>query len=135
MPQDQNEGLQIVKRFLFTNKKTEDNFITTLLLSKEVSLKEKELLLFIHHLSEWTPELKTGVESRATFSLNDLHKLKIAYPSTASKLLKQLRKNEIIIWDKANHEFQINKVWVSNTLIRLENTSLEHFYKLLLKQK
>ncbi len=109
MPQDQDEGLQIVKRFLFANEKTEDNFVTALLLTKEVSLKEKELLLFIHHLSERTPELRTGVETKATFSLNDLRKLKITYQSTASKLLKQLMSKEIITWDKSNHEFQINK--------------------------
>ncbi len=135
MTQDQDEGLKIVKRFLFANEKTEDNFVTALLLSKEVSLKEKELLLFIHHLSDRSEELQTQIESKAIFSLNDLYKLGITYPSTASKLLKQLIVKEIITWEKSNHEFQINKAWVSNTLIRLENTSLEHFYKLLLKQK
>jgi len=135
MSQDQDEGLQIVKRFLFANEKTEDNFVTALLLTKEVSLKEKELLLFIHHLSDRSEELRTQTDSKAIFSLNDLHKLRITYPSTASKLLKQLVSKEIIVWNKPNHEFQINKAWVSNTLIRLGNTSLEHFYKLLLKQK
>lgn len=125
---------KIIKNFLNANEKTEDNFITALLLDKTLLLKEKELLLFIYHLSNRSDDLRINAKAIATFTLNDLEKLKIAYSANASIAFQKLHRLEIINWNKLEHSFEINSSWIDEVLSREENMRLEHFYKLLLKQ-
>ncbi len=137
------QSQRIVNSFLNANEKTEDNFLTAVLLNKNLHWKEKELLLFIYHLAHISPELKikskkenmTGLdELKAHITLNDLHKLGITYPSTASKLLNGLHKNGVILWDKENHTICINPNWAGDVINALDEQKLLFFYKLLLKQ-
>lgn len=123
-----------VKNFLNANEKTENNFVTALLLDKSLFPKEKELLLFIFHLVNRSDDLKITVDEVATFTLVDLEKLGIAYRATASKILQKLVKDKIIGWNKNDHTFQINYRWIEETLHKHQGNKLEYFYKLLLKQ-
>lgn len=125
---------KIIKNFLNANEKTEDNFITALLLDKALLLKEKELLLFIYHLSHRSEDLRINTRSIATFTLTDLEKLKIAYSANASLAFQKLHRLEIINWNKPEHSFEINSSWIDEVLTREQNSRLEFFYKLLLKQ-
>lgn len=125
---------KIIKNFLNANEKTENNLITALLLDKTLLLKEKELLLFIYHLSHRTEDLRINIKPIATFTLTDLEKLKIVYSANASIAFQKLHRLEIINWNKADHTFQINDAWIDEVLTRSQNDRLEFFYKLLLKQ-
>lgn len=125
---------KIIKNFLNANEKTENNFITALLLDKTLLLKEKELLLFIFHLANRSDDLKIRSEHIATFTLTDVEKLNIAFRAVSSKAFQKLHRLEIINWNKIDHTFQINDTWLGEVLTRSQNTRLEFFYKLLLKQ-
>ncbi len=125
---------KIIKNFLNANEKTENNFITALLLDKSLLLKEKELLLFIFHLANRSGDLKVSTKQLATFTLTDLEKLRIAYSANASIAFQKLHRLEIINWNKTEHTFEINNDWIDEILTRDQNTRLEFFYKLLLKQ-
>lgn len=125
---------KIIKNFLNANEKTENNFITALLLDKTLLLKEKELLLFIFHLANRSDDLKIRSEHIGTFTLTDVEKLNIAFRAVSSKAFQKLHKKEIINWNKADHTFQINDTWIDEALTRSQNDRLEFFYKLLLKQ-
>lgn len=125
---------KIIKNFLNANEKTENNFITALLLDKTLLLKEKELLLFIFHLSSRSDDLKIRSEHIATFTLTDLEKLNISFRAVSSKAFQNLHRLEVIDWNKATHTFQISDTWIEETLSKFNHNKLEFFYKLLLKQ-
>lgn len=137
------QSQRIVNNFLNANEKTENNFLTAVLLNKSLRWKEKELLLFIYHLAHISPELKIHSKKeelaeidplQADITLNDLHKLEITYPSTASKLLNGLHNDGVVVWNKENHTIAINPNWAGDVINSLDEQKILFFYKLLLKQ-
>lgn len=126
---------KIINIYLNANDKTEDDCIlTAVLLSKDLSLKEKELLLLFYHLSSSSPELMLGREGKVIITLGDIQRLGLALKQASSVVLKNLINKEIIEWDKSQHLIVIRKDWVLNQINKIRYTELETFYKLILKQ-
>jgi len=110
-------------------------YLTVIILTKNLTLKEKELLLIIYKFSlgldEYlTQDIPKGI---AHITLNDFEKLG-THRKNASKSLNSMATKGVISWDRVAHSLQIHKSWIEKELLNIPKSKIEAYHSVLLKQ-